>query len=79
MGVKKVYSKPIIEIDRSVFESIELISDDEWIGWDDSDIDESSESGGYTDGGGAADVSSFDEEPPVTTDAGGDEGFEWNW
>ena len=76
MQMKKVYSKPMISIDRSVFESIDPISD-EWIGWDSSDIDEESSSGDYSDDIGGGNVSSFDENTPTTTDGGG--GWEWNW
>ena len=79
MTVKKVYSKPKISIDRSIFESDEIISEDSWIGWDDSDIDpESSESGNFSDQPGG-DVSSFDENTPTTAAGGGDGGFQWNW
>ena len=63
MGVKKVYSKPEIEIDRSVFESLHAISDDEWIGWDDTDIDdESTETGTMNESSESTDyISTFDQ------------------
>ena len=73
MGVKKVYSKPEIEIDRSVFESLGIISD--WGGWDDSEVDtDPVESGTTIDETSGADVSSFEND---YTSASSE--FNWNW
>ena len=76
MGVKKIYSKPEIEIDRSVFESLHAISDgwEDWGGWDDSEIDSDTESGTIDPGETTEYVSSFDND--FNDESSGDD---WNW
>ncbi len=76
MGVKKVYSRPEIEIDRSVFESLYAISDgwEDWGGWGDDDIDTETESGTFDPNETTTYESSYGDD---FTDASSE--FEWNW